>query len=227
MLRKSSVEKFDLLYSVLSSLHKVEVLKDCVLIGSWCQDFYRHLFGNPFQIPAATTTDADLLVPKRMKFKQNIDIAKIMELNGFKVEQERTSSLMKFIHEDFKFEFLTEAGAKEEEKVHRFKNLNLTAQELHFMNIPIAYNFLMPFRDITIRLPEPEAFALHKLIISQRRRNPIKREKDAAAARGMFEYFETKELHCKRLREIISEFPKGWQKKIFEALKATGLVLPQ
>jgi hypothetical protein len=83
------------------------------------------------------------------------------------------------------------------------------------------------FRDITIRLPEPEAFALHKLIISQRRRNPIKREKDVAAARGMFEYFETKELHCKRLREIISEFPKGWQKKISEALKKTGLVLPQ
>jgi hypothetical protein len=87
------VEKFDLLYSVLSALHKAGVLKDCVLIGSWCQDFYRHLVGNPIQIPAATTTDADLLVPKRMKFKQNIDIVKIMELNGFKVEQERTSSL--------------------------------------------------------------------------------------------------------------------------------------
>ena len=161
------MEKFELLYGVLSSLHKAGVLSDCVLVGSWCQDFYRHMFGNPFQIPAVTTTDADLLVPKKMKFKSNVDIVAIMKHNGFKVEQERTSSLMKFIHEDFKFEFLTEAGAKQQETVFRFKNLNLTAQELHFMNIPLAYNFVMPFRDISIRLPEPEAFALHKLIISQ------------------------------------------------------------
>ncbi len=171
------MEKFELLYSVLASLHKAGVLADCVLIGSWCQDFYRHLFGNPFQIPAATTTDADLLVPKSMKFKKNIDVAAIMEQNGFKVEQERISSLMKFIHEDFKFEFLTEAGAKPDEKVFAFKNLNINVQELHFMSIPLAYNFVIPFRDIFIRIPEPEAFALHKLIICQRRRNPEKKKR--------------------------------------------------
>lgn len=176
------MEKFELLYSVLSSLHKAGVLADCVLIGSWCQDFYRHLWGNPFQIPAATTTDADLLVPKRMKFKLSADIAAIMKQNGFKIEICR-NGLMKFIHEDFKFEFLTEAGAKADEEIYTFKNLNLTAQELHFMNIPVAYNFVIPFRDISIRLPEPEAFALHKLIVSKRRSKKEKREKDLAAVK--------------------------------------------
>jgi hypothetical protein len=220
------VEKFELLYGVLSSLHKAGVLSDCVLIGSWCQDFYRHLWGNPFQIPAATTTDADLLVPKKMKFKLSADVAAIMEKNGFKIDIHR-SGLMKFIREDFKFEFLTEAGAKADETVFSFKNLNLTAQELHFMNIPIAYNFVIPFRDIFIRLPEPEAFALHKLIVSQRRLKPEKREKDLATASGLFEYFATKEKHKKRLKEIFEEFPKGWRKKVDDALKKTGLELPQ
>ena len=220
------MEKFEMLYSVLSSLHKAGILKDCVLIGSWCQDFYRKMFGNPFQIPAATTTDADLLVPKRMKFRKKVNIVAIMEQNGFKVKQERANSLMKFIHEDFKFEFITNAGAKVEETVHRFKNLNLTAQELHFMNIPLAYNFVIPFRDIFIRLPEVEAFALHKLIISQRRLKPEKREKDLAAVSGLFDYFSTREQHRKRLKEIMDEFPKGWRKKIDDALKKTGLELP-
>lgn len=219
------MEKFELLYMVLLSLHKAGVLADCVLVGSWCQDFYRHLWGNPFQIPAATTTDADLLVPKRVKFKPPADIADIMQNNGFKIDF-HINGLMKFIHEDFKFEFLTEAGAKADETVFTFKNLNLTAQELHFMSIPLAYNFVMPFREISIRLPEPEAFALHKLIVSQRRRKIDKREKDLAAARGLFEYFETKEQHIKRLREILDEFPKGWRKRIDEALKKTGLELP-
>jgi hypothetical protein len=219
------VEKFELLYSVLSSLHKAGVLTNCVLIGSWCQDFYRQLWGNPYQIPAATTTDADLLVPKSMKFKHSANIAAIMEQNGFKIDVHQ-SGLMVFIHEDFKFEFLTEAGAKADEDIFTFKNLNLTAQELHFMNIPVAYNFVIPFRDIFIRLPEPEAFALHKLIVSQRRRKVEKREKDLAAAGGLFEYFATKEQHKKRLKEILDEFPNGWRKKIDEALKNSGLELP-
>jgi len=219
------VEKFELLYTVLSSLHKAGVLTDCVLVGSWCQDFYRYLWGNPFQIPAATTTDADLLVPKSMKFKLSADIATIMEQNGFKIDIHH-SGLMKFIHEDFKFEFLTESGAKAKEEVFTFKNLNLTAQELHFMNIPVAYNFVIPFRDIFIRLPEPEAFALHKLIVSQRRLKPEKREKDLAAVSGLFDYFVTKEQHRKRLKEIMDEFPKGWRRKIDDALKKSGLELP-
>ncbi len=220
------MEKFELLYSVLLSLHKAGVLTDCVLIGSWCQDFYRHLWGNPFQIPAATTADADLPVPKSMKVKLSADIAAIMEQNGFKIDIHH-SGLMKFVHEDFKFEFLTEAGAKADEKIFTFKNLNLTAQELHFMNIPLAYNFVIPFRDIFIRLPEPEAFALHKLIVSQRRRKPEKREKDLVAASGLFEYFATREKHRKRLKEILDEFPKGWRKRVDEALQKSGLELPE
>lgn len=220
------MEKFELLYGILASLHKEDVLKDCVLIGSWCQDFYRHMFGNPFQIPAATTTDADLLVPKTMKFKKSIDIAAIMEQNGFIVEQEHASSLMRFIHEDFKFEFLTNAGAKSEENVYRFKNLNLTAQELHFMNIPLSYNFTIPFRDISVRLPEPEAFTLHKLIISQRRINPLKKEKDIATAKGLFEYFEANPNHLVRLQQIYDEFPKGWKSKVNSVMVTTAIELP-
>ena len=220
------MEKFKLLYSVLSDLHSSGVLTECILVGSWCQDFYRHLFGNPFQIPAATTTDVDLLVPKRLKFKKRIDIPSIMKQNNFKIELEGSSGLMRFIHEDLKFEFLTEAGAKTDEKVHMFKSLNLSAQELHFMNIPLAYNFIMPFREIKIRLPEPEAFALHKLIITQRRRNPVKREKDIAAVRGLFDYFETKKKHLKRMKQIYEELPKGWKKRIQQALEKNDLSLP-
>lgn len=220
------MEKFELLYKVLLSLHHASVLNDCVLIGSWCQDFYRHMYGNPFQIPAATTTDADLLLPKKLKFKPPVDIAGIMEETGFTIEHERTDGLMRFIHEDFKVEFITEAGAKGDEAVHRFKNLSITAQELHFMTIPIDYNIQVPFRDIVVRIPEPQAFALHKLIVSQRRTNPDKKLKDIAAARGLLEFFEDDESHLRRLHEIFSEFPKGWKSKVNEALKAAGMELP-
>lgn len=80
------MEKFDLLYSVLASFHKVGLLENCVLIGSWCQDFYRQRFVYPFQIPAITTTDADLLIPKSLVRKYHLDVASIMVNNGFVIE---------------------------------------------------------------------------------------------------------------------------------------------
>ncbi|NLW32966.1 MAG: hypothetical protein GXY77_16105 [Fibrobacter sp.] len=220
------MEKFELLYSVLSGLHKAGVLTDCVLIGSWCQDFYRLIYNNPFQIPAATTSDADLLLPKKMKFKEAVDVSAIMEQAGFTIEFDRLSGLSKFIHEDFNFEFLTEAGAKNDETVFKFKNLNVITQELRFMGIPLTYNFAYHFRDIIIRLPEPEAFALHKLIVSQRRKKMDKREKDIAAAQGLFEFFEGKRKHIKRLHQIYQELPKGWQNKIDGTLMKIGLDMP-
>lgn len=223
---EKSTAKLDLLYSVLAALHRAGVLKDCILVGSWCQDIYRQMYGSPFQIPAATTTDADLLVPRRLRCAPKVNIADIMEQCGFKVELEGSSGLMKFIHEDFKFEFLTDTSAQADETVYLFKNLNLSTQQLHFLNIPLSYNLLTTFRDIPLRVPEPEAFALHKLIVSQRRGNPAKKEKDIATARGLFEFLATKPHHRQRLRVIYEEFPRGWQKRIQLALQKTGLELP-
>ena len=58
------MEKFDLLLAVLRDLQKADILRHFVLVGSWCQEFYRYLYGNPIEIPATRTMDADLLIPK-------------------------------------------------------------------------------------------------------------------------------------------------------------------
>jgi hypothetical protein len=101
------------------------------------------------------------------------------------------------------------------------------AQELHFMSIPLSYYTTVEYRDLTLNIPEPEAFALHKLIVSQRRLKPEKRDKDSETAKGMFQFFKGKEQHIQRLHQIINEMPKGWQKTIKKALENTGLELPR
>jgi hypothetical protein len=60
------VEKFELLLNVLRDLQNAGILRHFILVGSWCQNFYRHLYGNPVEIPAARTLDADMLIPKRL-----------------------------------------------------------------------------------------------------------------------------------------------------------------
>jgi hypothetical protein len=218
--------KFEILYTILKDLQDAGVLKHVVLVGSWCQEFYRHQFKNSFQIPATRTLDADILIPRRLKLEQPVDLHEIFLKRGFVTQMHYDSGFAKFIHRELTFEFLTDAGAKADEKQHPIKDLNIVAQELHFMNIPLAHYITVQYRDITLNVPEPEAFTIHKLIISQRRGNPQKRDKDIETVRGMFLFFKGKELHTRRLYELIEGMPKGWQKKINEALKATGLILP-
>jgi hypothetical protein len=213
--------KLEILYTILNDLQEAGVLKHVVVVGSWCQEFYRHHFKNAFEIPVTRTMDADILIPRRLKLTQPVDVQEIFRKRGFVIETRSNSGFAKFIHRELTFEFLTDAGAKPDEVHHPIKDLNIVAQELHFMNIPLAYPMSVQYKNLTLKIPEPEVFALHKLIVSQRRLKPEKRAKDIETAKGIFLFFKGKE------HQIIGEMPKGWQKKIADALKATDIVLPQ
>ncbi|MDD5673831.1 MAG: GSU2403 family nucleotidyltransferase fold protein [Chitinivibrionales bacterium] len=222
------MEKFDLLVKVLSDLQDAGILKYLVLVGSWCQDFYRYQYGNPEEIPATKTMDADILIPRRMpKVNPPVDIVAIMKKNDFIFEIGPVSGLYKFNHPQLKVEFLTDPGAKPDEVTRHFKELGVTAQELHFMSLPMTYHYPLKYKHLTINIPEPEVFAVHKLIVCQRRTNKEKAEKDRLTAQGMFLFFKGKPHHIKRLHQIIGEQSKSWQKKIKAALEKTGLELPQ
>jgi hypothetical protein len=222
------VEKFDLLVKVLSDLQDAGILKHLVLVGSWCQDFYRYQFGNPKEIPATKTMDADILIPRRMpRVNPPVDIVAIMKKIDFTFDIAPSSGLYKFNHPLLKVEFLTDPGAKPDEVARHFEQLGVTAQELHFMSLPLSYNYPFTYKHLTFNIPEPEAFALHKLIVCQRRLNKDKAEKDQLTAQGMFQFIQTDPKRVERLHRIISEQSKGWQKKIKAALENTGLELPQ
>ena len=220
------MEKFDLLLAVLRDMQSADILRYFVLVGSWCLDFYRHIYGNPVEIPAARTLDADMLIPRQMPKDKQVSIPQIMEKNSFAVEIDFPSGLHKFTHPDLSFEFLTTPGAKSGEDVYRFKHLGITAQELQYMAIPLNYRMVISYEDITLNIPEPEAFTLHKLIICCLRRDIEKARKDTETARGMLTYFEDRKDHIRRLHEIYNSFPKGWKKRVNEGLSSIGISLP-
>ncbi len=103
------MEKFNLLHTVLKDLQNAGILKDLVLVGSWCLDFYRFKFDNPIEIPSAKTNDADILIPRRYKTANPVDISQILKDRDFLVDQHYSSGFMRFIHRDLNFEFLTDA----------------------------------------------------------------------------------------------------------------------
>ena len=220
-------KKFELLYDILKELQNAGVLKHLVLIGSWCQYFYRHHYENAFQIPATRTLDADILIPRRIKLSQPVNIHEILLRHGFAVAADLEGKVAKYLHRDLSFEFLTDAGAQADETELRIPALNIVAQELHFLGIPFDYRMTIEYRDLSLNIPEPEAFALHKLIVSQLRKDVEKKSKDIETVSGMFQFFKGKEKHIRRLHQIMGELPGGWRKKIRNALQNTGLTLPE
>jgi hypothetical protein len=75
--------KFEILYTILKDLQDVGVLKHVVLIGSWCQEFYRHHYQNSFEIPATRTMDADILIPRKLKLAKPVNVHSLFEKRGF------------------------------------------------------------------------------------------------------------------------------------------------
>ena len=81
------------------------------------------------------------------------------------------------------------------------------------------YKFSMTHNGLTLWLPEPEAYTLHKILISFKRKDPAKKEKDLMAAKSIGELCLDYETRGERLKIIYAQLPKKWQRTISGVLK--------
>ena len=212
-------ERYKLLLTVLRELSNAEVLDDLILAGSWCQFYYRILFDEAPEIPLIRTTDLDFLVPNPSKIKKSVDVAKLLNSLGFDNAFDYHTGLLKFVHPDLEIQFLTPALGRGKDGPYEIRKLNINAEGLRYMTVLRDYIFHMIYNDITIWLPEPEAYILHKILISQKRKITAKKDKDLMAAKNIGELCMRFENHGNRLKSIFSEMPKRWQKQTLIVLK--------
>ena len=63
-------------------------------------------------------------------------------------------------------------------------------------------------------MPKPSAYTLHKYIISERRKNDVKAVKDFETAKDMSRFLLSLSDQRVKLKEVYSDFAKGWQKTL-------------
>ena len=61
--------QYKLCIEVLRRLDKAGILKDVVLVGSWCTLFYKEFFGRSKYIVSLKTRDMDMLIPRPSTIK--------------------------------------------------------------------------------------------------------------------------------------------------------------
>ncbi len=212
-------EKYELLSAVLKQLQAKGVLDGLVIAGSWCQYYYRVVFDNAPEIPLLRTLDIDFLVPNPSKFKTNVDVSQLLNQLGFDSDFDYHTGLVKYVHPDLEIQFLTPALGRAKDTPCEIKQLNINAESLAYMKMLQDHKFSMTHDGITLWLPQPEAYALHKILISPKRKDPAKREKDLMAAKSIGELCLAYETRRQRLMAIYADLPKKWQRTISGVLE--------
>lgn len=183
------------------------------------QYYYRILFDHAPEIPLIRTTDVDFLVPNPSSFKKKIDVTNLLNGLGFDNDFDFNTGLVKYVHPDLEIQFLTPALGRVKDTPQEIKQLNINAESLSYLKMLQDYKFSMTHKGITFWLPEPEAYVLHKILISPKRKSSSKKEKDLMAAQSIGELCLEYKPHRDRLKSIFDHMPKKWQRTVIDILK--------
>jgi hypothetical protein len=212
-------ERYRLFDKTLRALHNAGALPELVLIGSWCQHIYKFAFDNKNEIPSLITSDIDFLIPYPHTFKKKINVPDIMEGLGFEMVASPVSGYTKYIRRELEVEFLTPEVGRGLDKPRMVKDLNIQAQGLRYLVMLQEHVEKVNYKGIPVTIVQPEAYVLHKFLISGRRKKSIKREKDLSSARQMGEFLMKFADRMEKMNELLNDIHPKWKKDILAIIQ--------
>ncbi len=210
----------DLCLEIFRRFHKEGILVDLILIGSWCIYFYKEYFnGVPYIDQAAMRTrDIDFLIDKPAKIKHTVNIPELLKDLGFVTILKGHEGYVKLDHPDLLLEFLVPEKGKGTDKPVPLTKLGMNAVALRFLGLLTENIIKVKVEDFTISMPHPAGFALHKLIIFQRRSKQEKAIKDRTAAVDILKALINKG-DAAIIRRIFNSMIPKWRNKILKGLE--------
>jgi len=170
---------------------------------------------------ALVTRDLDFLIESPRKIRKQIDIPSLLEDLGFVITFNGSQGYIKLDHPELIVEFLVPEKGRGQNKPVSLAKLGINATPLRFLNFLSDNIIKVKIEDFYITLPHPANFALHKLIISQRRPKADKAAKDVRVAIDILNALIRKK-ESKIVRNVFNSVIPKWQGKITDGLKRTG-----
>lgn len=210
----------ELCLEILRRLHKAGVLRDFILIGSWCIYFYKDYFSNVPFIDQATikTRDLDFLIDNPRKIRRYVNIPELLKDLGFVTIFKGVEGYIKLDHPELILEFLVPERGRGIDKPYPLPKLGINATTLRFLNFLSSNTIKVKVETFYLDLPHPANFALHKLIIFQRRVKEEKAIKDRNAAINILQALINKG-ESGVIIQVFNSIPQKWQKKIIKGLQ--------
>lgn len=212
--------QYKLCLEVLRRFNKVGILDGLILIGSWSLYFYKDYFKEtPYiDIAALKTRDIDFLVPIPPKIKKSVDVPELLKDLGFVTDFKGSKGYIKLDHPDLILEFLVPERGKGSDKPYKLPQLGMNATSLRFLSFLIDNVIRVKVEDFYINVPHPVNFALHKLIIFQRRVREHKALKDKNTAIEILKALSNKGEE-RLIRKTLESIPRKWKRKVIKGLE--------
>lgn len=212
-------KQYEICYEVLKRFHKAGILNHLILIGSWCAVFYKYYQKSlEVNVTKLRTRDIDFLIGSPSKIKDKIDIPELLKDLGFVVSFSGEKGFIKLDHPDLIIEFLIPEQGKGSVRPLNIPNLGINATPIRFLNFLTQDSIKVTLDDFSMRLPHPCHFALHKLIIGQRRTNKDKAAKDIQMAIDVLESIVTSG-EADSIKKIFDILPSKWKGYIITSLE--------
>jgi hypothetical protein len=210
----------ELCFEILKRFNRAKILDDLILIGSWCVYFYKDYFSDvPYIDQAAIKTrDIDFLIDHPSRIKREVNIPDLLKDLGFLVDHKGSKGYIKMNHPDLILEFLVPERGKGEDKPYDLPKLGINAVTLRFLNFLSMNTIQVKIENLRITLPHPANYALHKLIIFQRRSKEEKALKDMNTAIAVLKALIEKG-EASLIVRVFNSVPKKWQNKIIIGLE--------
>ena len=171
---------------VLDLVEEAGCMPFVALIGSWAEYVYEEAGILPGFGPNIRTLDVDFLIRNLRRPVPAVGLAVLARDRGFFVESDRLNGSTRILDASgLEVEFLIRkmgAGAEVSLKT----NVGVTAQTLRHLEILSANLIEVICLGHLLRVPAPEAYVIHKMVINNDR-GP-KAEKDALAITGLVPY---------------------------------------
>jgi hypothetical protein len=212
-------KQYELCLEVLRRFNKTGILKDFILIGSWSAYFYNEYFtGTQYLDRAALKTrDIDFLIDNPAKIKHEVNVPELLRDLGFIIIYKGNKGYIKLEHPDLLLEFLVLEKGRGIDKPFPLPKLGINAVALRFLSFLSANTIKVRVEDFYATLPHPANFALHKLIIFQRRTRVDKAVKDRNIAIEILNSLINKGESVV-IKQVFDSIPKKWQNRIIKGL---------
>lgn len=213
-------KQYDLCLEILRRFHKANILSSFILVGSWCVVFYRDYFvsGPYIEHAALKTRDIDFLITAPTKVRHRVDIPTLLKDLGFVTIFQGSKGYIKLDHPDLILEFLVPEKGKGMDNPYSLPKLGINAMALRFLNFLSDNTIKVKVEDFYLTLPHPANFALHKLIVFQRRIKENKAIKDRNIAIEILKALINKG-EVSVVDKVFHSIPQKWQKKIIKGLE--------
>jgi len=213
-------KQYDLCIEILRRFNRAGILKDFILIGSWRLYFYQDYFKEEEYIKriAIKTRDIDFLIEHPQKIREKVDIPGLLKDLGFVTVFKGSKGYIKLDHPELLLEFLVPEKGRGSDKPYALPKLGMNAVTLRFLSFLTANTIKIKVEDFYLTMPHPANFALHKLIIFQRRPREEKAEKDRKTAIEVLKALINKgELSI--IKRTLASIPAKWKRKIIDGLE--------